>query len=144
MPGFLLDTNVISGLAPDRSDQSGFASEDFHNWVVENEQQIFLSVITIAEIQAGIAALERRRATRRASALSQWLEALFSLYGNKVLPFTPAIALLTGTLLDKAIGSGIDPGFEDAAIAATAKFHDLTIVTNNLRHFQHFAVALKR
>jgi predicted nucleic acid-binding protein len=49
-------------------------------------------------------------------------------------------ALEAGRLLDRAIGAGADPGFEDAAIAATAAVHNLTIVTANTRHFEHFGV----
>jgi predicted nucleic acid-binding protein len=44
-------------------------------------------------------------------------------------------------MLDRAIAAGTAPGFEDAAIAATAAVHSLTVVTANERHFKHFGVA---
>jgi toxin FitB len=57
------------------------------------------------------------------------------------LPLTPSAAVECGRLLDRAIGAGVAPGFEDAAIAATAAVHSITVVTANTRHFQHFGVA---
>jgi toxin FitB len=56
------------------------------------------------------------------------------------LSFTPSTALAAGQLLDRAIGSGAAPGFEDAAITATAAVRKLTVVTANTRHFAHFGV----
>jgi len=50
--------------------------------------------------------------------------------------------LETGRMLDRAMAAGAAPGFEDAAIAAIAAVHGLTVVTANRRHFKHFGVAL--
>lgn len=141
MRGYLLDTNAISLLAPGIAPQmwvSGRAG--FQSWIREHGDSLFLSVITLAEIQAGIAQLERKGASRRAADLAHWFEAIVELYESRVLPLTMAVALETGRLLDRAIGSGIDARFEDAAIAATASVHDLTVVTDNSRHFEAFGV----
>ena len=43
-------------------------------------------------------------------------------------------------MLDRAAATGAAPGFEDAATAAKAFVHDLTVVTANARHFKHFGV----
>ena len=75
------------------------------------------------------------------SSLAQWLSAVLELYDSRTLPLTSSVALEAGKLLDRAIGVGADPGFEDAAIAATAVVHDLTVVTANTRHFEHFGVS---
>jgi predicted nucleic acid-binding protein len=48
--------------------------------------------------------------------------------------------LKPGVFLIGRLGSGIDARLEDAAIAATAVIHDLTVVTSNIRHFQNFNV----
>jgi predicted nucleic acid-binding protein len=40
-----------------------------------------------------------------------------------------------------AVASGHNPGAADAVIAGTAKFHRLTVITHNLKHFQPFGVA---
>jgi predicted nucleic acid-binding protein len=97
--------------------------------------------VTLAEVQAGISGLERKGASRRAADLAHWLDAILELYNSRTLPLTPEATLAAGRLLDQAIGSGSAPGFEDAAIAATAMVHDLTIVTASNRHFDAFSVA---
>ena len=141
MQGYLLDTNAISLLAPGiETEKLAPARAAFQSWIYTHGETLFLSVITLAEIQAGISQLERRGATRRAAALSHWLDAIVQLYETRVLPLTTEVGLETGRLLDRATGSGVDAGFEDAAIAATASVHDLTVVTANSRHFEAFGV----
>jgi predicted nucleic acid-binding protein len=141
MSGYLLDTNAISILAPPAA-QNALPSHvvRFRAWVREHDERLFLSAITLAEIQAGISQLDRKGSTRRAAALAHWLGAILELYDSRTLPLTSSAALEAGRLLDRAIGMGAAPGFEDAAIAATAAVHDLTIVTANTRHFEHFGV----
>lgn len=136
----LLDTNVISRAAP-KGGAAAAVSMAFAEWLRKNNAEIHLSSVTIAEISAGISALERNGATARAKLLASWLEAVIALHTNRILPLDIAVAIETGMLLDKAIGAGTDPGFEDAAIAATASIHRLTVVTANTRHFSAFGVA---
>ena len=142
MPGYLLDTNALSILATrTRNDTARSANATpFRAWIREHDEDLFLSSVTIAEIQAGVCQLERKGASRRAADLSHWLSAILELYNSRTLPLTSSIALETGRLLDRAIGAGTDHGFEDAAIAATGAVHGLTVVTANSRHFAHFGV----
>ncbi len=144
MSGYLLDTNAISILAPSSAAPDPLPSHvaRFRTWVREHGDELFLSTITLAEIQAGISQLERKGSARRAAALAHWLNAVLELYESRTLPFTSSAALEAGRLIDRAIGAGADPGFEDAAIAATAAVHNLTVVTANIRHFEHFGVSL--
>lgn len=144
MPGYLLDTNALSILAPPTVPRDAVTSEcaAFRTWVREHDEDLFLSSITLAEIQAGVSRLERKGAARRAAALSHWLGAILELYQSKTLPLASSAALETGRMLDRAIAAGAAPGFEDAAIAATAAVHGLTVVTANERHFKHLGVAL--
>jgi toxin FitB len=143
MPDYLLDTNALSILAspavPRRATRSD--STAFHAWVRAHDEELFLSVITLAEIQAGVSRLGRRGATRRATDLSHWLSAVLDLYRSRTLPLEASAALETGRMLERAVAAGVAPGFEDAAIAATAAVHGLTVVTANARHFKHFGVA---
>ena len=139
MPGYLLDTNALSILAPAAGTTSDRAAA-FRNWIREHDDALFLSVITLAKIQAGISRLERKGATKRAADLSHWLSAILELYRSRTLPLASATALETGRMLDRATAAGGAPGFEDAAIAATAVINDLTVVTANERHFKHFGV----
>jgi toxin FitB len=143
MSDYLLDTNAISLLAPRAAPQHSLAphAARFRAWVREHGDQLFLSTITLAEIQAGISQLERKGAARRAATLAHWLSAILELYDSRTLPLTSSTALEAGRLIDRAIGAGSDPGFEDAAIAATASVHNLTVVTANARDFKHFRVS---
>jgi hypothetical protein len=140
----LLDTNALSILAPQAVSREGVASDrtaGFRAWVRGHDDALFLSVITLAEVQAGISRLERKGAAKRAADLSHWLSAILELYQSRTLPLASSAALETGRMLDRAMAAGSAPGFEDAAIAATAAVNDLTVVTANGRHFKHFGVA---
>jgi toxin FitB len=107
-----------------------------------NSAALFLSAVTIAEIRDGIARVHRARATRKASGLSDWLQTVLHLYGDRVLPFDAATARIAGELSDLARGRGHAPGFADIIIAATARRHELTVLSRNMRHFEPMAVAV--
>lgn len=128
---YLVDTDVISAGAPARA----LASASLIAWMDENSDQLFLSTISIAEIEEGIAKAYRQGAGRRAVALENWLETLLHLYGSRVLPFDIVAARIAGKLSDEARSKGHTPGFPDLAIAATAASHRLIVLTRNLRHF---------
>jgi len=142
MAGYLLDTNALSLLSP-RTTPAGATrsnSAAFRAWVREHDEELFLSAVTLAEIQAGVSRLERKGAARRAADLAHWLSAILELYQARTLPLASSAALETGRMLDRAIAAGAASGFEDAAIAATAAVHGLMVVTANERHFKHFGV----
>jgi predicted nucleic acid-binding protein len=140
LSGFLLDTNVVSKLAPSRTN----VSDRFLQWLAlrDSEGTIFLSVVTIHEIERGIAILEHKRATAKAASLRIWLAGLVSAYDDKILPVDVPAAALSGQLEAKALFAGADPGMADATIAGIAKAHDLVIVTANAKHFLPFGVAI--
>lgn len=99
-------------------------------------------MVTIAEIEDGIAKLSRTGASRKAENLKAWHEAVLHLYGPRILPIDVAIAQVAGRLSDEARGRGQAPGFADLLIAATAKHHALTLLTRNVKHFVGFNIAL--
>ena len=132
---YLVDTNVISARAPSR-----VAPAEMAAWMDAHSANLFLSVVTIAEIEDGIAKAKREGATRKSRDLSAWLETLLHLYAARILPFDVATARLAGVLSDHARGQGHAPGFADIIIAATAQHHGLTILTRNLRHFEPLGV----
>lgn len=132
---YLVDTNVVSALSPSRP-----ASAALVEWMDAQSSSLFLSVVTIAEVEDGIAKLRREKATRRSRDLSQWLDAVLHLYGDRILAFDIAAARLAGTLSDRARGQGHAPGFADIVIAATASQHALTILSRNVRHFEPLGV----
>ena len=127
---YLVDTNVVSAGAPSR-----LAPPELVAWMDEHSKLLFLSAVTVAEIEAGVAKLRREGATRKAEELAAWLETVLHLYGDRVLAFDTPTARIAGALLDRARGQGQAPGFADIIIAATAERHSLTILPRNLRHF---------
>ncbi len=138
MNGFLLDTNVISMLSPSRAE----ASLHFLAWFerMDEEGRLFLSVVTIHEIEKGIALLEHKGSAAKAAGLRVWLSGLVAAYDDKILGVDLPAAALAGRLEAKAIAAGHDPGLADATIAGIAKAHDLAIVTHNTKHFVPFGV----
>jgi toxin FitB len=138
LSGFLIDTNVVSLVAPARS----AASPEFLAWLerVDADGLLFLSVVTIHEIEKGIALLEHKGARAKAAELKVWLSGLIGSYGDKIIAVDTPTAALAGQLEAKAIAAGHAPGMADATIAAIAKVHELTIVTVNTKHFRPFGV----
>jgi predicted nucleic acid-binding protein len=126
---FLVDTNVISALAPSR--RPGLAK--LVEWLDRASPRLFLSVVSAAEVRSGIAKAEREGATTKAFRLREWWESIEYLYAEKLLPFDLGCAHAAGQILDDARAH--QPGFEDIAIAATAQVHGLTVLTRNIRHF---------
>lgn len=133
---YLVDTDVISAAAPAKR-----RPPELLDWMDRNSGRIRLSAVTIAEIEDGIAKARREGASRKAAALAQWLNLLVHLYAERVLPFDVAAAHIAGRLSDLARSKGQAPGFADVAIAATAKAHDLIVLTRNLKHFAAFGIA---
>ena len=137
MTRYLVDTNVISATAP-----TAVRRADLIEWMDSHSSNLFLSAVTIAEIVDGIAKVKREGARRKASDLSAWLRTVLHLYGDRVLPFDSPTAEIAGALADLARGRGHSPGFADIAIAATARQHDLIILSRNERHFASMDVEI--
>ena len=134
---YLVDTNVLSAGAPSRQQ----APIDLSAWMERNNAHLYLSVITVAEVEDGIAKARREGAARKADRLAEWLETLLHLYSARIVPLDIATARPLGRLSDKAHGAGQAPGLADLAIAATAAHWGYTVLTRNLRHFRALAVA---
>ena len=128
---YLVDTNVLSMGAPGRREDPAALTD----WLDARSNELFLSTITVAEISDGIAKLRRSGRLVRADHLDDWLDVVLHLYGDRVMPFDIPAARLAGLLMDTARATGQAPGFADLAIAATARVHDLTVLTRNVRHF---------
>ncbi|MGY3606025.1 MULTISPECIES: PIN domain-containing protein [unclassified Bradyrhizobium] len=131
MTRYLVDTNIISAVAP----TSAVTPQQLVAWMDSHSLALFLSAVTVAEIADGIAKAKREGAKRKASGLSDWLRTVLHLYGDRVLPFDTPTAEIAGQLTDLARSRGHAPGFADVAIAATAHWHKLTLLTRNVRHF---------
>ena len=132
----MLDTSVVSAFAPGRPAMPPQVA----GWFERHSDELYLSAVTVSEIEAGIARLAREGADRRSQALSGWLDRVVGLYGERVLSFDVEVARVTGQMSDAARAQGRNPGFADVAIAATARAHDLSILTVNVRHFEPLGV----
>ena len=141
MNGYLLDTDVVSMLAPARNR----ASPAFLDWLerMDAAGRVFLSVVTIHEIEKGIALLGHKGATAKAANLRAWLAGLVATYDDKIIAIDTTAAAMAGRLEARAVSTGHDPGMADAMIAGCAQAHDLVILTRNARHFQAFGVAVQ-
>jgi predicted nucleic acid-binding protein len=134
---YLVDTNIISAAAPARPVPSALVE-----WMDVHSSLLFVSVVTLAEIEDGIAKSRREGAARKSADLASWLETVLHLYGDRILAFDASTARIAGAISDRARGQGHSPGFADIIIAATAQRHGLTILSRNLKHFAPLGVAV--
>jgi predicted nucleic acid-binding protein len=137
----LLDTNVISKFAPNKPEPS----KALVQWMTDKgaADELFISVITLAEIQVGIKELERRGASAKAVDLKHWFDGIVSMFDDRILSMDTAVALAAGDIQALARGTEHDPGLADVIIAASARANDLVVVTENIRHFQPLGVAVQ-
>jgi toxin FitB len=127
---FLLDTNVVSELRKAKPHGAVIA------WLnAQPAHSLYLSAMTIAEIQRGIE-LTRTQDAARAEHLEGWL-VLELLPNAQILPMDAEVARAWAKLMYKRS----DTLTEDALIAATALTHQLTVVTRNVRDFSALNVA---
>jgi toxin FitB len=136
MRGWLLDTNVVSAFGPGKPPIPPKAAA----WFRTQSEALYLSTISAAEVEAGIAKLRRTGSGRRADNLRRWFDRILDDYGDRLLSFDVAAARIAGALGDAAQADGRHPGFADVAIAAIAKSHGFVILTLNLRHFEPLGV----
>lgn len=122
---FLLDTVVLSETRKRSRDPSVVT------WLSQQrDADLFLSVVTIGEIERGIAQQQTRNPDF-AKTLSKWLDRVLTLYGDRILPVDTATARRWGELSAAHGDNGAD-----LLIAASALTHGLTVVTRNERHFR--------
>ncbi len=128
---FVLDTNVVSEL---RKAASGSANRGVNDWAQSVPATLmFLSVISLHELEHGVLLAERSDPTKGA-VLRTWLDSSVNpAFGDRLLPVTAEIARRSAALHVP------DPApFRDALIAATALHHNMTVVTRNTQDFDRF------
>ena len=126
---FLLDTNVVSEWTKARPNQGVI------RWLANaDEDLIFLSVVTIAELRHGV---DRLPMGKRRSLLDEWLrDDLAQRFEGRILAVEVEIADLWGKLVARRDAHGRPITAMDALLAATAKYHSLTLVTRNTTDFE--------
>lgn len=124
---YLIDTNVLSELRKREPDAMVL------QWFAERPANtLYLSVLTLGELRKGIDALPE---TPRKLVLLDWLEAeLPTFFAGRILPVDSRVADRWGRLVAQ-VGRPL-PAI-DSLLAATALAHGLTLVTRNLKDFEH-------
>jgi predicted nucleic acid-binding protein len=131
---FVLDTCVVSELARPS------ANPRVLDWfAAQPAEALFVSVLTVGEIEKGIARLAQGTKRRR---LAAWLAALRTTYAERLLAVDEAVAAVWGRLAAHADRNGTRLGVIDGLIAATACHHDYTVVTRNVADFAPSGVPL--
>lgn len=127
---YLLDTNIISELRKPRPHGGVVA------WLESiNDSELFLSAVSLAEIQAGIE-LTREQDPEKATQIEAWLELVANAYN--ILSMDAATFREWARIMHRKS----DTLYEDAMIAATAKINKLTVVTRNVADFKSLGVDL--
>jgi predicted nucleic acid-binding protein len=134
MNGYLLDTNVISEYS-----RPWPPNPQVKMWVdAQNEDTLHLSVWTLGEIRKGATLLP---ASKKRDQLENWLQAdLPARFANRILPINGEIAELWGAMAGQSQLKGVALAIIDGLMAATAKHHDLTMVTRDLKDFARVGV----
>ena len=132
---YVLDTNVVSEL---RKVQAGKADPNVATWTESvDAAELFVSAITIMELELGVLSIERKDATQ-GTVLRSWLEQqVLPEFSGRTLPVDAAVAQRCARLHvpDKR-------GERDALIAATALVHGMTVVTRNVADFEPTGVTI--
>jgi predicted nucleic acid-binding protein len=121
---WLLDTCVVSELVRPRPKASVVG------WVRDrDEDELFLSIITIGELEKGIAKLPD---TAKRAMLEEWVRGeLADRFRNRLLPIDPGVAARWGAMVGASEARGQPLPVIDSLIAATSVQHELTVVTRN-------------
>ncbi|MBC7283658.1 type II toxin-antitoxin system VapC family toxin [Hoeflea sp.] len=118
--------------------------EGFAAWVESLDPlgQVFLSAVSIHELEKGVRRLEARGARQKARALDSWLRPLVARHAGFILPVDAEVARVSGDLEARAIAAGFNSGASDAMIAGTAQHHGLILLTRNVKHFEPFGISV--
>ncbi len=132
---YLLDTNVVSEI---RKVEQGTADNQVVAWARSMPtSSMWLSVITVHELEVGVGLAERRDPTQ-GQLLRQWLDArLRPAFADRLLVVDEDVARASARCHIPA-----PRDIRDTLIAATASVHDLTVVTRNVSDFTGLPVRL--
>lgn len=127
---YLLDTNVLS------ETRKRQPAESVTEWIAATPpERLHVSVLTLGEIEQGIARLRSRGDRQQAAALERWLRQVELGFADRILPVTLPVASAWGSQQYMQPLPVID-----ALIAATARVNEMTVVTRNVKDFQQSGV----
>ena len=125
---YLVDTDVVSEARKQSGANPGVRR--FLQEAASSRAPLFVSVVTVGELRRGIETIRCRGGARQAGRLERWLESILEEYAEQVLGIGPDVAQLWGALKLPAGSSVLD-----RQVAATARIHDLTLVTRQTAAF---------
>ncbi len=129
---YLLDTNVLSETRKRRP------AAAVAGWIAATPpDRLHVSVLTLGEIERGIARVRGRGNRQQATALERWLQDVEASFEDRVVPVTLPVAAAWGRQQYAQPLPVID-----ALIAATAQVHGMTVVTRNVKDFEPAGVQL--
>lgn len=127
---YLLDTNVVSELRKQRPHGAVVA------WLRSRDpRDLHISAATLAELQAGIE-ITREQGAEKAAEIEAWVDRVAEVWN--ILPMDASTFRMWAKLMHRRS----DDLIEDAMIAATARVHDLQVVTRNVKDFRDFGVSV--
>lgn len=130
---YLLDTNVVSELRKGKN-----AHRRVRTWAAAlPAASLFLSAISILELEIGVLLIERRD-RKQGAVLRAWMDGhVLPTFSGRILPIDTAVAQRCAPLHVP------DPGSDrDTLIAATALVHGMAVVTRNVNHFQFRGISV--
>ena len=131
---YLLDTNIVSMLDPRRHAQA----PELIEWLERNGASLYLSVMTITEMDAGALKLRREGKSERADEIAGLVTAILGDFSDRVLPMDIETARHVARLGAATYQQPV--ALPDLIIAATAARHGLIVLTRNLSEFARLTV----
>ena len=125
---YLVDTDVVSEARKQSRANPGVRA--FLDRIIRDREPGFVSVITVGELRRGIERIRGRGGVRQAGRLERWLECIVEDHAEQILGIGPDVAQLWG-----AIDLPGQASVLDRQLAATARIHDLTLVTRKASAF---------
>lgn len=131
---YLLDTNIVSMLDPRRHTHM----PELIAWMERNGASLYLSVLSITELDAGVLKLRRARQPVRADAIATLVASILDSFADRVLPVDIETARHVARLGASTYRQPV--ALADLIIAATALRHGLVVLTHNMRDFSRLEV----
>lgn len=125
---YLVDTDVL--FEARKRSKANPGVREFIRRAIESRDPLFVSVITVGELRTGIGRIRSRGEAKAAVRLERWLEGILNDYPENILGIDADTAQLWGTI---HLPGHFGP--LDRQIAATARIHDLTLVTRRARAY---------